>query len=148
MLRCRSILVLLLIDGFLVPQQGTFFLVETKSSNSKSLYQYISYAFFRHGNVWPDILYQFLFYFLFRPFPTWSSGGMCCLSSLHRDLLVLLIQRSGLSLQFSTFYFRAHPFASPPATSTVFSYWLLSPLKSHALKYAKDHSWDVKRKIH
>ena len=148
MLRCRSILVLLLIDGLLLPQQGTVFLVETKSTNSNSLYHYISYGVFRHGNAWSDILHQFLFCFLFRPFPTRPSGGMCWLSSLHRDLPVLLIQHSGLSLQFSTFHFRAHPCASLPATSTVFSCWLLSPLKSHALKYVKDHSWDVKRKIH
>lgn len=96
MLRCRSILVLLLIDGILVPQQGTFFLVETKSMNSKSLYHYIN-GVFRHGNAWSFILHQFLFYFLSRPFPTQPSGGMCWLSSLHRNLPVLLLQCSGLS---------------------------------------------------
>lgn len=81
-------------------------------------------CFFRHENAWSDILHLFFLSGLYV-----TPGGAYCLSCLHRDWPVLVILHNAISMQSSTFHVNIHSHATLSATSTLLSYWLLSPLK-------------------
>lgn len=136
---------MLLIDG-LVPQRGTFFLADTRSTNFKSLYHsiYISCGLLdmkMHGWIYSSWSFSFLGLMSHDP----QEKHTACPPSTETDQFC-----SFCTMEFLCIlpHFMSKLTLTTLSSTSLLSYWLLSPLKSHALKSMKDHSSDAVRKIH